>query len=66
MLSEKNLFCIISLTFEDTFLLEWDYFLNEIWIWLSTEPSKRERWLENSFHMTAEANDLSQVAWSDN
>jgi len=29
MLSEKKLFCIIFLTFEDTLLLERDCFLNE-------------------------------------
>lgn len=53
MLSEKKLFCMIFFTFEN-------------WIWLCPEPSKKERWLENSFCVIAEANDASQVAWSDN
>lgn len=66
VLSEKKFFCINFLTFEDTILSERDCFLNEIWIWLCVEPSKKERWLENLFCMIAAANDLSQVAWSDN
>lgn len=63
---EGEIFCIIFLHFEDTFLLELDNFLRETCMWLYTEPLKKERWMENSFSITAAANDLSQVAWSDN